>query len=419
MRFVMHHIARIKDYFLINTTQNNQSTDIDSECVLVPEQETQMSNEAPSTSSSFYLISEGTVKNSSAMPSKTDSTPELEMASLSRQLHDLELDNFPRPRTRDPDNVRRKLEKELERLKIRETKMTRRINDSKQKLKSLEARDEEEKWEDDLYETRIKELKAANAIIETRSSVSEEDIINRVREINEQIIYISSVVVGFRSGRPHVPSFSDAITNALGQSFLSLLQTSGYHFGDKRTIQALLQIFLARSSAIVVRSWHPRKYLDCCFDQLYNRIAVDESQALAGKWRQMAFKHLPRGPDKDALQQCTINIVHIVSVIASGAGWGGSDASDIHILVRELLENAEIVRGYMKMGVISADIQVWIARHGDIYDPVTMESALNETGTGSRVLGSTGIGLRVRRSPRDDDETLETLLPSKVFCIRG
>jgi hypothetical protein len=432
----MHHLTRaVLDYFL-DVNQESQPKNIDSEDVVVRNQEMQISNEASSTGSSFYLVSEGIMENSS-MPSKNESTHEPDMSSLSRRLDGLQLDDLQRSGARYPDHLRKSLERELGRLQAREAKMIRRINRRMQELVTLKTRDEEEKWEDDLFETRMKELEAANAIIETRSSFSKEDISIRVKEINEKIIRISSVLVVARSSRPHISFLSDAVTNALGPHFFSFLQKAGYFF-EEQTIKALLQIYLARSCATVICAWNPEKYLDRSLDQLYNLIAVNgkircfciiptlefmkdfiESQVIAGKWRQMAFRQLPHGPDQEALQKFTINIVHMILTIASCAGWGKGDASEIQPLIQELVVNARTVREYAKAGVIPADVQAWVAHAGDMYDPATMEGALNESEMGSRVLGSTGIGLSVRYVSREDGVAFQTLLPSKVFCIRG
>ena len=143
-----------------------------------------------------------------------------------------------------------------------------------QELETLRRQDEAEQWEDDLFETRVKELEAANAIIETRSFVSKEDIIIRVKEINEQIIHISCISVVARPGRPHISHLYNAITIALGRRFIPFFEKFGYFF-EEQTVKIILQIYLARLCATVIYFWSQEEDLNNRLDQLYSLIAVN------------------------------------------------------------------------------------------------------------------------------------------------
>lgn len=208
------------------------------------------------------------------MSSKDESIPEPEMSSLSRRLGKIQLDDLKRSGAPYSDNFRKSLERELDLLRTRQAKLIRRVNGRMQELETLRRRNEEEQWEDDLFETRMKELEAANVIIETRSSVSKEDIIIRVKEINEQIIHISSVSVVARPGRPHISHLYDAVTNALGSRFIPFFKKIGYYF-EEQTVKIILQIYLARLCATVIYFWSQEEDLNNRLDQLYRRIAVN------------------------------------------------------------------------------------------------------------------------------------------------
>jgi hypothetical protein len=145
---------------------------------------------------------------------------------------------------------------------------------------------------------------------------------------------------------------------------------------------------------------------------------VAESQLLAGKWRQVAFNHLPRGLDQEGLQQLTVNVVDIIVNIACCAGWGGGNISEVRALVEDLVVKAGTVREYTKSRLISADLVPWVAEAGDVYDPATMEVE-NGSGMGGCVLGSTGIGLGVSYASKEDSVAFQLLLPSRVVRVRS
>lgn len=183
-------------------------------------------------------------------------------------------DDPPKPKAAYPYELWEDLNAERERLLKDQSYMNKKNRAMRRKLESLKARDEAEMWEDELYETRGKELNSANAVIETHSSASDADVYKQVKGLNKQIVHISSKATEVPSTRDdQSATVLESITNILGQEFLFLFDRKGTYLGDRRLAQAILQIFLAQSCAKLVDCWHiGDAALNSQLDQLHDRI---------------------------------------------------------------------------------------------------------------------------------------------------
>lgn len=122
---------------------------------------------------------------------------------------------------------------------------------------------------------------------------------------------------------------------------------------------------------------------------------------VAGKWRQIAFAQELFQVTKEEMQDHTKHMTYGVKKILSCVGWAGQP-EEIQQPAAKLMARAGKIRGYVKGGIISADYQPWIAASGDGYDSSSMRDAAVDLGVetvqdsrGRRVLGSTGIGLKI------------------------
>lgn len=87
--------------------------------------------------------------------------------------------------------------------------------------------------------------------------------------------------------------------------------------------------------------------------------------------------------------------------------------------------DAETVRMNVKAGLISADIQPWVAMYGATYSGAIMKDAARGIGMAKtediercHVLGSTEIGLKVSWTPEDGaGPELRPLLRTRVLLI--
>lgn len=138
-----------------------------------------------------------------------------------------------------------------------------------------------------------------------------------------------------------------------------------------------------------------------------------EEQLVVGKWRQIALEQLPRGPRTEFFQQFVNQTAAGILGIASFAGWGG-DARQVQQRVWRLMERADEIRVNVKSVITSADLQPVLATCGELYDRSGMKDASHRFGMErvenpkrSHVLGSISLGLKVRRTEREEDPTFK------------
>ncbi|KXN86015.1 Heat shock 70 kDa protein 12B [Leucoagaricus sp. SymC.cos] len=292
------------------------------------------------------------------------------------------------------------------------SRQTNRINHQNVKLDALQKKDSSEKWEDDLFETMRRGLNITRSVFHTRSSVSGECIRDQMKELNSKIACIAEMAVETSIGKPKDQGGLELVSHFLGKPFVAIFQ-DGTHLADKKFTRAILQIFLARSCMVLIDSWCLGKPgLDSRLDTIYNRIRSKEEQTVAGKWRQIVFEQLPHGPEADILPRYADLITQRLMQLSSLAGWGG-DTNQIGGNVQKMMELVETIRMNVKAGIISADLQPWIAAYGDRYNPSFMKDAGGHFGGDGdrtperpRVLGSTEVGLKVQwRADEGDDES--------------
>ncbi len=134
---------------------------------------------------------------------------------------------------------------------------------------------------------------------------------------------------------------------------------------------------------------------------------------VVGKWRQITLAQLPLGPDTEFFQQFVRQTTKGILGIASFAGWGG-DARKVQQRVRQLMEKAEEIRINVKSEIMSADLQPLFATCGEPYDRSGMKDVGHRFGmeraegsTLLHVLGSTALGLKVRKTGEETETMLE------------
>lgn len=122
---------------------------------------------------------------------------------------------------------------------------------------------------------------------------------------------------------------------------------------------------------------------------------------VAGKWRQITFAQGLFRVNKEDMQEHTNYMIGGVKKILSCVGWAGQP-EEIQQPASKLLARAGKIRGYVKGGIISADCEPWVAACGDGHDNSLMRDAAVDFGVetvrdsrGRRVLGSTGLGLKI------------------------
>jgi hypothetical protein len=98
--------------------------------------------------------------------------------------------------------------------------------------------------------------------------------------------------------------------------------------------------------------------------------------------------------------------------LSSHVGWGG-DTQKVQQLVRQLMERAESIRTNIRGGIISVDLQPYIADCGTGYDKMNMKDASTNFGMAVNypercvVLGTIGLGLRAHMDRSGDDQSSE------------
>ncbi|EKM81360.1 hypothetical protein AGABI1DRAFT_113015, partial [Agaricus bisporus var. burnettii JB137-S8] len=189
------------------------------------------------------------------------------------------------------DERRKKLSADIERIQGHVAARNERNARRRERLEELKAQDDAEKWEDELYQTRVQELNEARIRIET-SSTSTRDILQGVLQLNEKISRIAAEIIGAAvplsiTERPDL-NIQAVILKTLGKPFFFLFRSDGDPvLEDKQLVQAVLQIFLARSCAELIDCWTlGSNYFNHGMDKLYDRILQKETQMVAGKWRQ-------------------------------------------------------------------------------------------------------------------------------------
>jgi len=285
-------------------------------------------------------------------------------------------------------------------------------------LRSMTAKDDAEKWEDELFETRLKELRSARAVINTQSSVTREDVLHQIKDLNSIIVQTAEIAVETPlQTQGLVVQLEDM--KYLGKILSLIFQQAGNRLNDQGFIRATLQIFLTESCMKLIDSWHlENKNLDMALRDLYSHIHGKgeffcnnyiepfanfdaEEQTVAGKWRQITFGQQPQGTSDNFLSQYSDKKAQQLMQISAAAGWGG-DVSKVRPLVRTMMMKAENIRINVKARIISADLQPWIATYCERYDAQSMQDdglnvGLKRVGDAKNchVLGSTELGLRI------------------------
>lgn len=138
-------------------------------------------------------------------------------------------------------------------------------------LQDLEAQNDKEKWEDELFETRLKELQSALPSIDPRSSVSTTDVQRQIEQLNQDIAAIASLAAQTRIAAKQVNL--DDVKNNYGEGLLVMFQALGGAEDEQRLVQMILQVFLARSCAELINSWDVgNAALGTLLDRVYDRV---------------------------------------------------------------------------------------------------------------------------------------------------
>ncbi|KAF5354847.1 hypothetical protein D9756_005588 [Leucocoprinus leucothites] len=284
-------------------------------------------------------------------------------------------------------------------------------------LRTLREQDDGEKWEDELFETRLKELNSARDVITTQSSVKGEDVRVQIKDLNEEIAKTAAIAAETSIGSQRQPGQLESMPY-LGHNLSLIFRKAENRLDDRKLVQAILQIFLTECCMILIDSWHiENENLDAFLRGLYVRIRRKEEQTVAGKWRQITFSQVPHGESTNLLKRYSNQKAQQVMEISSAAGWGG-DTSRVKRHVQKVMEAAEKIRENIKAGIISADLEPWIAVYTDLYDDLEMKDvgsdfALpqleNKHEEDYHVLGSTELGLRVHGTNDDQSNEFKNL----------
>jgi hypothetical protein len=294
-----------------------------------------------------------------------------------------------------------------------------------EKLASLQEQDDVEKWEDLLFEKRLKELESARSVIPIQSSVHAENVRSQVNDINHEIARTAKIACATTISKP-VEALEN-ISSYLQENLVVFFQRNDDRLRDERIVQAILQIFLAESCIQLIDCWTLEKPgLDELLGRLYSRIyergerkiieydpelrpeaclSITGEQGIARKWRQITITQMHNENFPQKFQQYANTKAWQLKEISAAAGWGG-DSLEAQNCVQKLMELAANIRMDVKAGNLSRDLRPWIASYGDRYDSLTMKDVggkiggLLEVGDGEccHVLGSTELGLTVKKA---------------------
>jgi len=139
-------------------------------------------------------------------------------------------------------------------------------------LRSVIAEDDAEKWEDELFETRLKELRSARAVISTQSSVTEEGVRHQIKDLNEIIVQTAEIAAETPlQTQRSVTQLEDM--KYLGKNLSIVFQQAENRLDDQGFVRAILQIFLTESCMKLIDSWHlENSDLDMALRGLYSHI---------------------------------------------------------------------------------------------------------------------------------------------------
>lgn len=139
-------------------------------------------------------------------------------------------------------------------------------------LRSLTAKDDAEKWEDELFETRLKELRGARAVINTQSSVTEEDVRHQIKDLNSIIVQTAEIAAETPlQTQRSVTQLEDM--KYLGKNLSIIFQQAENRLDDQGFVRAILQIFLTESCMELIDSWHlENSDLNVALRGLYSHI---------------------------------------------------------------------------------------------------------------------------------------------------
>jgi len=156
----------------------------------------------------------------------------------------------------------------MERISILDTE----VQHKSKLLRSLTAKDDAEKWEDELFETRSKELKSARAVINTQSSVTGGDVRHQIKNLNGIILQTAEIAVETPLQTQRLAAQLENM-KFLGKNLSLIFQKIENRLDDRIFVRAILQIFLTESCMELIDSWHlENRNLDMALRNLYSHI---------------------------------------------------------------------------------------------------------------------------------------------------
>lgn len=138
-------------------------------------------------------------------------------------------------------------------------------------LKSLKERDNKEKYEDELFDMRWKELQSAQDLIQTRSSVSEGEIKHQIRRLNEEIADLAATIVETAIWNDS-PGELGILSKIIKVDFPEAFLEAG-NVEDELLVRVFLRIFLSQFCTAFINSWDiERPEITDLINQLYECI---------------------------------------------------------------------------------------------------------------------------------------------------
>ncbi|KAI9566247.1 hypothetical protein HD554DRAFT_1209920 [Boletus coccyginus] len=268
------------------------------------------------------------------------------------------------------------------------------------------------------YRSCQSQLDNVQRFISTADAHADQDIIQKVQELNEEVYQISMAMVdyvaeGFRrqpesatASQPKV-AISESVIRTIGQVTVNYLTAV-----EGEDIALLLQIafqgYLSHLLCHIISSWTADPVLNSLIEETYQRLRKSETQAISGRWRSLTRAHVPPTPASEpkSLVEHTLTtlleVVTIAGLVSLQPDAVSKFSSKFGEKIWSIVSRAGAF-GNMVSEMISGDFEVFAVQSGAPFDRESMmmdmdtnkdQAAPRGMGVAQTVLCVSRVGLR-------------------------
>ncbi|KAG6819900.1 hypothetical protein H0H93_007613 [Arthromyces matolae] len=337
------------------------------------------------------------------------------------------------------DELQEKARQHAEILEVLETRAQERQRREEERLK-LES---EHTLALELLESRTQELHTAEAAFLLKADASSPaDVLSLMNTLNFEISQTAASVAAafeFRTNgtrleerNAEVEGLAEvyaSVTDTVGPKMVEMLE-SPTRLRGPLLVQIAFQAAMTAYSNWIVKSWNLEEpEADIGFNKVYKGIRDTEEQAMAGRWRALTRKHLPR-PEEHELSylfvDAIINILLVANAVLSHDQLLHAVEKQFAERITTIVRSAQRLRKAIGEDITLCDLEVIFFNHDTPFSPTQMDDTFAEVSAeqnavaGDPVMCTTELGLvRFERRAGKDAIWDETILLKPKIALRS